>query len=152
MILALLTAAVLAGAASQPAARTVTFEADVAPIIQSRCVTCHRADGDAPFSLASIDDVRRRASMIVTVTKSRYMPPWKPAPGAGNFRGSRRMSDQEIAIIDRWVRSGMQERAPGAPGAPDAPDAPAVSNQSSGAPIQRACRHKPWRPWLSGWR
>jgi tetratricopeptide (TPR) repeat protein len=103
---ALLVAVALASA-SQPAAKSVTFSADVAPIIQSRCVTCHRTDGDAPFSLASLDDVRRRASMIVSVTKSRYMPPWKPAPGAGDFHGSRRLPDEEIAIIERWVLGGM---------------------------------------------
>jgi len=103
---ALLVAVALASA-SQPAAKSVTFSADVAPIIQSRCVTCHRTDGDAPFSLTSLDDVRRRASMIVSVTKSRYMPPWKPARGAGDFQGSRRMPDEEIAIIERWVQGGM---------------------------------------------
>ena len=85
-MLSLLTAAALHG--RRIAARrhqTVTFSADVAPIIQSRCVPCHRPGGDAPFSLASLDDVRRRASTIVAVTKSRYMPPWKPAPGDGDF-------------------------------------------------------------------
>ena len=109
MIPALLVAVALASA-PQPAAKPVTFSTDVAPIIQSRCVGCHRPDGDAPFSLASLDDVRRRASMIVSVTKSRYMPPWKPAPGAGDFHGARRMPDEEIAIIERWVEGGM---APG---------------------------------------
>jgi tetratricopeptide (TPR) repeat protein len=110
--------AVVLASAPQQAAKPVTFSTDVAPIIQSRCVTCHRPGGDAPFSLASLDDVRRRASMIVSVTKSRYMPPWKPAPGAGDFQGSRRMSDAEIAIIERWVRGGM---APG-----DVPETPST--------------------------
>ena len=32
------------------------------------------------------------------------MPPWKPVPGAGDFDGSRRMTAQEIATIERWVR------------------------------------------------
>lgn len=81
---------------------------DIGPIIHSRCVPCHRAGGDAPFSLETIDDVRRRASMIVAVTKSRYMPPWKPVPGHGNFRGSRRLTDIEIATIEQWVSGGMK--------------------------------------------
>jgi tetratricopeptide (TPR) repeat protein len=108
-VIPVLLAAVALAFAPQPAAKPVTFSADVAPIIQSRCVTCHRPDGDAPFSLASFDDVRRRASMIMSVTKSRYMPPWKPAPGAGDFYGSRRMPDEEIAIIERWVQGGMAQ-------------------------------------------
>lgn len=117
-----LFAAVMLASAPQPAAKSVTFAADVAPIIQSRCVSCHRPGGDAPFSLASLDDVRRRASMIVAVTKSRYMPPWKPAPGFGEFRGSRRMTDQEIGIIERWVQDGMP------PGSP-APTTAAISDR-----------------------
>jgi tetratricopeptide (TPR) repeat protein/mono/diheme cytochrome c family protein len=103
-----LVGGLLAIVASQPAP-PITFAADVGPIIHSRCAGCHRPDGDAPFSLLTFDDVRRRASMIAAVTKSRYMPPWKPVPGFGDFHGSRRMTDAEIATIERWVNSGMPE-------------------------------------------
>ena len=92
-----------------PVARDVTYADDVADIIQSRCVPCHRPGGDAPFSLASLAEVRRRASTIVSVTRSRYMPPWKPVEGFGDFQGSRRMRAGEIAIIEQWVASGMPE-------------------------------------------
>src|SRR5829696_3531737 len=51
VMLALLAAAALM-AAPQAAARDVTF-ADVAPIVRARCVSCHKAGGDAPFSLES---------------------------------------------------------------------------------------------------
>ena len=108
-MLALLTAGVLTAAAPQPAPQAVTFD-EVAPIIRSRCVSCHHPGGDAPFSLASFDDVRRRAATIVEVTKSRYMPPWKPVDG--DFIGSRRMTDREIATIERWVNSGASDSAP----------------------------------------
>jgi len=108
----LLVAAALMAAAPQRAADAVTFEKDVAPIIESRCLACHRPGGDAPFSLATADEVRRRATMIAAVTKGRYMPPWKPAPGFGEFRGSRRMTALEIAIIERWVRGGMPAGTP----------------------------------------
>jgi tetratricopeptide (TPR) repeat protein len=103
--------AILAALPTQPAG-AVTFARDVAPLIQSHCVSCHRANGDAPFSLATFDEVRRRAATIVAVTRSRYMPPWKPAPGFGDFHGSRRMSDAAIAVIERWVKTGMAEGAP----------------------------------------
>ena len=98
-MIALLLGGILAFLTSQPA-RPMTFAGDIAPIIQSRCGGCHRPGGDAPFSLETIDEVRRRASMIVTVTKSRYMPPWKPVPGFGTFHGSRRMTVAEIAAIE----------------------------------------------------
>ena len=35
------------------------------------------------------------------------MPPWKPEPGYGDeLLGARRLSDDEIATIERWVDAG----------------------------------------------
>jgi tetratricopeptide (TPR) repeat protein/mono/diheme cytochrome c family protein len=90
--------------AAQTAATPVTFAHDIAPIIFSRCVTCHRPGGDAPFTLTTFDDVRRRASQIAAVTKSGYMPPWKPVAEFGDFRDARRLTDSEIEKIARWVK------------------------------------------------
>src|ERR1043165_7651821 len=57
----------------------VTFTETIAPIVYANCVPCHRPGEAAPFSLISYDDVKKRAALIVTVTKSRYMPPWHAA-------------------------------------------------------------------------
>lgn len=94
-------------AAAQAAGTPVTFAHDIAPIIFSSCVPCHRPGGDAPFSLTTFDDVRRRASQIAAVTKSGYMPPWKPVAGFGDFRGARRLTDIELVQIERWVKQDM---------------------------------------------
>ncbi|MEP7309448.1 MAG: tetratricopeptide repeat protein [Acidobacteriota bacterium] len=37
------------------------------------------------------------------------MPPWKPEPGVGEFVGVRRLTDEQIALIERWVSDGMVE-------------------------------------------
>ena len=95
--------------AAQPVDKPATFARDVAPILYRHCATCHRPDGAAPFSLLTYEDARRRASQMATVTASRYMPPWKPEPGFGDFAGERRLSDDEIATIDRWVKGGQVE-------------------------------------------
>ena len=88
------------------AAPTPTFAADVAPLVFDACGSCHRPGGPAPFSLLTYEDVRRRASQIVQVTKSRFMPPWKADAEAGPFVGQRRLSDREITMIDEWVSAG----------------------------------------------
>ena len=88
---------------------TVTFATDVEPIIRAQCAGCHRPQGDAPVSLETLDEVRRRASTIVSVTRSRYMPPWKPVQGFGDFQHARRLTDRQIATIERWVNSGMSD-------------------------------------------
>jgi hypothetical protein len=87
-------------------ATPVTFARDVAPILFASCVTCHRPAGSAPFSLLTYADARARASEIAAATERRFMPPWKPEPGHGEFVGNRRLSDSQIAIFRRWAEAG----------------------------------------------
>ncbi|HEV3061943.1 MAG TPA: hypothetical protein VGY48_27080 [Vicinamibacterales bacterium] len=90
------------------AAATVTFTRDIAPLVFEHCASCHRP-GAAAFSLLTYDEVRPRARQIAQATKSRYMPPWKPEPGHGDFVGVRRLSDAEIDTFQRWVADGAHE-------------------------------------------
>ena len=87
----------------------VTFNRDVAPIIFEYCAPCHRPGEAAPFSLLSYEDVKKRASQMATVTESRYMPPWLPEPGYGNFAGERRLSARQIETIRKWAEQGAVE-------------------------------------------
>ncbi len=105
---------------SQPASVNVakpTFSHDVAPLIWRRCATCHHVGGVGPFALLSYADIAKRAEQIVKVTQSRYMPPWLPARGYGEFDGDRSLSDDEILMLKNWVAQGMAEggAAPAAP-------------------------------------
>jgi tetratricopeptide (TPR) repeat protein/mono/diheme cytochrome c family protein len=96
-------------AAAQPE-DTPTFNDDIAPIVFSRCATCHRPDGPAPFDLLSYAAVRRHATQIAHVTRSRLMPPWKADPGFGGpFVGQQPLTDDEINRIGRWVDAGAPE-------------------------------------------
>jgi tetratricopeptide (TPR) repeat protein len=106
--------------AQAPAA--VTFSADVAPILYANCVTCHRPDGAAPFSLVRYEDARRRATLMARVTRSRYMPPWKPDPHVSSFVGERRLRDREIEVLERWAALGAPEGRDA-----DVPPAPAFA-------------------------
>ncbi len=90
-------------------AQEITFSRDVAPIIFAACASCHRSGGPGPFSLTTYDDVRRRATQVARVTRSRFMPPWKVEPGVGHFVGQRPLTDSEIALIDQWTKNGAPE-------------------------------------------
>jgi Flp pilus assembly protein TadD len=89
-----------------------TFSRDVAPIVFESCVSCHRAGGPGPFPLTTYDEVRRRATQIAQVTRSRFMPPWKVEPGVGHFVGQRPLDDKAIALIEQWAKSGAPEGDP----------------------------------------
>src|SRR5689334_24319396 len=107
------------------AASIPTFATDVAPIVYNDCSVCHRPGQAAPFSLLSYDDVKRRATLIVSATSRRYMPPWHatPAPGFPEFRDDRRLAEADIATLKAWVDAGMPSgdlaKAPVAPVFPD---------------------------------
>jgi tetratricopeptide (TPR) repeat protein len=95
-----------------PAAPQITFYKHIAPVIYQNCAPCHRPGESAPFSLLSYEDVRRHAPQIATVTKSRYMPPWLPEPGHGDFAEERRLTDAQIQLIQDWVKLGSPAGAP----------------------------------------
>ncbi|MEM7145385.1 MAG: hypothetical protein AAF591_09630 [Verrucomicrobiota bacterium] len=101
----LATLAFLLPAATE-ARESPTFAEDIAPIIHQRCSECHRPGEAAPFALIDYDDVKRRSKTIQRVISDRYMPPWHPVPGHGDFRGERRLSDDEIATFNQWINAG----------------------------------------------
>lgn len=89
------------------AANAVTFSEHIAPIVFQNCATCHRPDGAAPFALASYEDVARRAKQVASVTRDRIMPPWHAEGGSYPFKDERRLTADQIALIQQWVRQGL---------------------------------------------
>jgi len=113
LITALLVVFASAGTVVHAQSQSVpTFSRDIAPILREHCVACHRPEGAAPFSLATFADARARASVMVRATSARFMPPWKPQPGHGDFAEARHLTDQQIAVIKRWAESGAPEGEP----------------------------------------
>lgn len=104
----------LAGACGRraPPASTVTFNKDIAPILHTQCAACHRPGGDAPFSLLTYADAVARADAIGEQTMNRHMPPWLPEPGEHRILGERRLREDQVAAIQRWVQNGAAEGNP----------------------------------------
>ncbi len=94
------------------AQQEVTFTEHVAPIIFHNCTSCHRPGEAGPFPLRNYKEVKKRGRMIARVTRSRFMPPWHPVEGHGEFSDSMRMKQADINTIQRWVRAGMPEGDP----------------------------------------
>lgn len=101
-------------ATDKAAQSAVTWSHDIAPIAYDNCTTCHHTGGAGPFSLLTYQDARRWAAQLVPVTQSRYMPPWLPehdhkAPSYVAFQQERGLTETQIALIAKWVHSGMLE-------------------------------------------
>jgi Flp pilus assembly protein TadD len=88
-----------------------TFNKDIAPIVFNSCATCHRPSGAAPFSLLTYADVSSRAENVAHQTLSRHMPPWLPERGEFPIVGDRRLTPEQIDLIQRWVKEGRAEGA-----------------------------------------
>jgi Tfp pilus assembly protein PilF len=113
-----------------PAHGAVTYYRDIAPILYQSCAPCHRPGQPAPFPLLTYEDARRHAATIAEVTRRRYMPPWLPEPGHGEFREERRLTEAQIRAIAEWARAG----APAGPAADAPPPPPANSEWALGTP------------------
>ena len=79
---------------------TITFAREVAPIIYSQCVSCHRDGEVGPFPLLTYEQVKKQSEQIAAVVEQRIMPPWKAKSGHGRFLDERRLSDEEVAFVD----------------------------------------------------
>ena len=100
------------GTTATSASHAVTFNRDIAPIIFHYCSSCHRPGEAGPFPLLTYEDVKRHGNQIVAVTHTRFMPPWLPEPQTLEFADERRLTDEQIALIQNWVEDGMQRGNP----------------------------------------
>ena len=111
-------------------AETITFYKHIAPIVYHSCAPCHRPGEAGPFPLLSYNDLRKRGPQIASLVARRYMPPWLPDAGHGDFQDDRRLTDAQIRTIAEWVRQGAPAGSPA-----DAPAMPKfVPGWQLGAP------------------
>ena len=116
------SAAVRSGAEAAHDAPPPTWANGVARLLHARCIECHRPEGSAPFSLIAYRDAAPRAKRIAAATERKYVPPWLPAQGVGEFEGERRLDRTEIEILRQWANAGAPEGDPAA--APEPPSLP----------------------------
>jgi hypothetical protein len=86
-----------------------TYTRDVAPIFQKNCMTCHRPGEIAPMSLLNYKETRPWARAIREKILTRQMPPWHADPKYGDWANDRRMSQEEIDTVVKWVDAGAKE-------------------------------------------
>ena len=95
--------------ASLGAGQTVTFAHDIAPMVYQHCASCHRPGESGPFPLLTYEEVKKHAPQIATVTQSRFMPPWLPQAGYGDFADENRLTPEQIRKFADWVAQGTPE-------------------------------------------
>ena len=133
--------------AHDPITTKVTWEREIAPLFQARCVSCHSPDGRAPMSLATYDEARPWARAIREEVLARRMPKWHAMRGYGDFANDPSLSAFEIALITAWVDGGAPKSAPSTPpraaGRPAPPQSAPAREPLHTKPVSIACAPQP---------
>ncbi len=91
---------------AQQEPRVPTWTEDIQGIMLNNCMPCHDSAGAGPFHLTSYEDVAGRASFIVELTSTGLMPPWTVDDSGLPVHGTRDISKEEIATIQKWIDAG----------------------------------------------
>jgi hypothetical protein len=97
-----------------------TYYADVKPILDGRCVSCHVDGGIAPFALDRYDAAAASAPLLPGSVSTRKMPPFPAGRGEGEvpFAHDPSLTDDQIAAIVDWAEAGAPEGDPEREGDP----------------------------------
>ena len=117
----------------EPTKQDVTYHRQIARIMQTHCVSCHRENGSAPFALEGYESVTDFGKMIASVVSRGIMPPWfadgpplsniasnrtstsdssQHANPSTHWANERTVPDEDRQRLIQWVREGMPEGDP----------------------------------------
>lgn len=89
----------------------VTYNGEVAKIINENCVVCHREGGIGPMQFENYEQIRPWAPLIQLKVANREMPPYAYDHGIGiqDLEGDWRLAQEEIDTIVAWVNQGSPQ-------------------------------------------
>jgi mono/diheme cytochrome c family protein len=89
------------------AAQTVSYQKEIAPILNQRCVACHQAGnpsgGFVAESVAGLAEAARSGLLLDTLTGERPRMPKAGKP----------LSAQQVTLIRRWIEQGAKDDSAG---------------------------------------
>ena len=97
--------------AAAPPPAALSYARDVAPILEQRCRSCHRAGGVAPWQMSDHATVRAWAPMMREVLRTGRMPPWQADPRYGHFADTLALPPAERRTLVRWIETGAPRGA-----------------------------------------
>ncbi len=146
---------------SHPRLTQVTWSADIAPIIQRRCVGCHVDGGFGPMPLTRFEDARNWSRAISEHAMDGLMPPWPAAVGIGDFSNDRSLTPIEIELLAAWAEGGGAEGAPSPAPSPSMHVVPRTPDLSKELPQSSDANPRVMRydvpaendaeRWITGW-
>src|SRR4051794_854795 len=94
-----------------PETPALTYWKDVAPITDAKCARCHQPGGIGPFRLDTYDDVKQRALLVASATRSGIMPPYLLTHdgSCGQLEDGEALTPAERDTIWQWTHGDLVE-------------------------------------------
>lgn len=83
-----------------------TYLADIQPLTEAHCASCHSDGNIAPFALDSYDALVDFGPAVRRAVMNRTMPPWHAEPGHRAYRYDWSLSDAQVERFDEWFELG----------------------------------------------
>lgn len=81
-------------------------------VIIKKCGSCHKSEGDAPFSLLTYPDVKKRINTIKKAVETNYMPPWRADNSYCSYSNDKSLSREDKNTILNWIERGAKPVQP----------------------------------------
>ena len=85
-----------------------SYARDIAPLLQAKCVTCHRVGDIGSWAMTDHGIVAEHAASMRADLLTGIMPPWHADPGSGTFTNDSSLTPAEAAQLMAWLDAGAK--------------------------------------------
>lgn len=96
-----------------PVRTDLTYAADIAPLLQAKCLRCHSEGNIGTWAMTNHTIVSNFSLSIKNEVLARRMPPWHADTQYGTFTNDNSLTPDEAALLIQWINDGAP-RGPGA--------------------------------------
>ncbi|HEV2532506.1 redoxin domain-containing protein [Phenylobacterium sp.] len=89
----------------------ISYSKDVAPILETKCVSCHIKGGIGPFAMTGYDVVKGFSPMIRETVRTHRMPPYFADPHIGAFKNDQGLTAEQTKTLVHWIEAGSPRGA-----------------------------------------
>lgn len=90
-------------------AQPISYQHDIAPLLQRRCAHCHVEEGLAPWAMNRHLMILGWSPMIREVVMTRRMPPGQIDGYVGNWQQTHELPPDELAMLIHWIDQGAPQ-------------------------------------------
>ena len=94
-----------------PTQDQISYIDEIVPILQEKCVSCHRPEGIGPWAMTSHAMVQGFSPMIREVVLTKRMPPWHADPKINAFKHDMSLSNEQAQTLVAWIDGGARNSA-----------------------------------------